>query len=175
MQHASPSSSGQGRPRSTRACRTGWRRSKLPAYLDRQLKIPTTVRNWNTVTKPSTAVSPGSSVTPRRSRSRISTTHLSREPGLLLCEEGGGPQAMTPSPTCSDLKLGLPGRPSDEALSTSVTKLVDHRGADLPQGRRRLRSLGTRRRIRLGWITVRHEQPLVAPQRGRRGRSRRAA
>ena len=26
-------------------------RSKLPAYVDRQLKIPTTVRNWNTATK----------------------------------------------------------------------------------------------------------------------------
>ena len=26
-------------------------RSKLPPYLDRQLKIPTTVRNWNTVLK----------------------------------------------------------------------------------------------------------------------------
>jgi uncharacterized protein (DUF1697 family) len=25
--------------------------AKLPAYLDRQLKVPTTVRNWNTVTK----------------------------------------------------------------------------------------------------------------------------
>jgi uncharacterized protein (DUF1697 family) len=25
--------------------------SKLPAYLDRQVKIPTTVRNWKTVTK----------------------------------------------------------------------------------------------------------------------------
>jgi uncharacterized protein (DUF1697 family) len=25
-------------------------RSKLPAYLDRQLKIPVTIRNWNTVT-----------------------------------------------------------------------------------------------------------------------------
>jgi uncharacterized protein (DUF1697 family) len=25
--------------------------SKLPSYFDRQLKIPTTVRNWNTVTK----------------------------------------------------------------------------------------------------------------------------
>jgi uncharacterized protein (DUF1697 family) len=25
--------------------------SKLPSYLDRQLKIPTTVRNWNTVSK----------------------------------------------------------------------------------------------------------------------------
>lgn len=29
----------------------GMGRSKLPAYLDRQLAIPTTVRNWNTVTK----------------------------------------------------------------------------------------------------------------------------
>jgi uncharacterized protein (DUF1697 family) len=29
----------------------GMGRSKLPPYLDRQLKIPTTVRNWNTVTK----------------------------------------------------------------------------------------------------------------------------
>jgi uncharacterized protein (DUF1697 family) len=29
----------------------GMGRTKLPAYLDRQLKIPTTVRNWNTVTK----------------------------------------------------------------------------------------------------------------------------
>ena len=29
----------------------GMGRSKLPAYLDRRLKIPTTVRNWNTVTK----------------------------------------------------------------------------------------------------------------------------
>lgn len=29
----------------------GMGRSKLPAYLDRQLKISTTVRNWNTVTK----------------------------------------------------------------------------------------------------------------------------
>jgi uncharacterized protein (DUF1697 family) len=28
----------------------GMGRSKLPAYLDRQLEIPTTVRNWNTVT-----------------------------------------------------------------------------------------------------------------------------
>lgn len=26
-------------------------RSKLPAYLDRRLKVPTTVRNWNTVAK----------------------------------------------------------------------------------------------------------------------------
>jgi uncharacterized protein (DUF1697 family) len=29
----------------------GMGRSKLPPYLDRQLKIPTTVRNWNTVLK----------------------------------------------------------------------------------------------------------------------------
>ncbi len=29
----------------------GMTRTKLPAYLDRQLKIPTTVRNWNTVNK----------------------------------------------------------------------------------------------------------------------------
>ena len=29
----------------------GMGRSKLPAYLDRRLKVPTTVRNWNTVTK----------------------------------------------------------------------------------------------------------------------------
>jgi uncharacterized protein (DUF1697 family) len=29
----------------------GLGRAKLPGYLDRQLKIPTTVRNWNTVTK----------------------------------------------------------------------------------------------------------------------------
>jgi uncharacterized protein (DUF1697 family) len=29
----------------------GMGRTKLPAYLDRQIKIPTTVRNWNTVTK----------------------------------------------------------------------------------------------------------------------------
>jgi uncharacterized protein (DUF1697 family) len=29
----------------------GMGRSKLPAYLDRRLKIPTTVRNWNTVNK----------------------------------------------------------------------------------------------------------------------------
>jgi uncharacterized protein (DUF1697 family) len=29
----------------------GMGRAKLPPYLDRQLKIPTTVRNWNTVTK----------------------------------------------------------------------------------------------------------------------------
>jgi uncharacterized protein (DUF1697 family) len=29
----------------------GMGRAKLPAYLDRELKIPTTVRNWNTVTK----------------------------------------------------------------------------------------------------------------------------
>jgi uncharacterized protein (DUF1697 family) len=29
----------------------GMGRAKLPLYLDRQLKIPTTVRNWNTVTK----------------------------------------------------------------------------------------------------------------------------
>ena len=29
----------------------GMGRSKLPGYLDRQLKIPSTVRNWNTVTK----------------------------------------------------------------------------------------------------------------------------
>jgi uncharacterized protein (DUF1697 family) len=29
----------------------GMGRSKLPAYLDRQLKIPSTVRNWTTVTK----------------------------------------------------------------------------------------------------------------------------
>jgi uncharacterized protein (DUF1697 family) len=29
----------------------GMGRAKLPTYLDRQLKIPTTVRNWNTVTK----------------------------------------------------------------------------------------------------------------------------
>jgi uncharacterized protein (DUF1697 family) len=29
----------------------GMGRSKLPAYLDRQLKVPNTVRNWNTVTK----------------------------------------------------------------------------------------------------------------------------
>ena len=28
----------------------GMGRSKLPVYLDRQLKIPTTIRNWNTVT-----------------------------------------------------------------------------------------------------------------------------
>ena len=28
----------------------GMGRSKLPAYLDRQLKIPVTIRNWNTVT-----------------------------------------------------------------------------------------------------------------------------
>lgn len=29
----------------------GMARTKLPAYLDRRLKIPTTVRNWNTVAK----------------------------------------------------------------------------------------------------------------------------
>jgi uncharacterized protein (DUF1697 family) len=29
----------------------GMGRAKLPGYLDRQLKIPTTVRNWKTVTK----------------------------------------------------------------------------------------------------------------------------
>lgn len=29
----------------------GMGRANLPGYLDRQLKIPTTVRNWNTVTK----------------------------------------------------------------------------------------------------------------------------
>jgi uncharacterized protein (DUF1697 family) len=29
----------------------GMGRAKLPSYLDRQLKIPTTVRNWNTVNK----------------------------------------------------------------------------------------------------------------------------
>jgi len=29
----------------------GMGRAKLPAYLDRQLGIPTTIRNWNTVTK----------------------------------------------------------------------------------------------------------------------------
>ncbi|HUQ40096.1 MAG TPA: DUF1697 domain-containing protein [Acidimicrobiales bacterium] len=29
----------------------GMGRTKLPPYLDRQLKVPTTVRNWNTVTK----------------------------------------------------------------------------------------------------------------------------
>lgn len=29
----------------------GMGRTKLPGYLDRQLKIPTTVRTWNTVTK----------------------------------------------------------------------------------------------------------------------------
>ena len=29
----------------------GMGRSKLPPYLDRQLKVPTTVRNWNTVLK----------------------------------------------------------------------------------------------------------------------------
>ena len=29
----------------------GMGRAKLPAYLDRRLGIPTTVRNWNTVTK----------------------------------------------------------------------------------------------------------------------------
>ena len=29
----------------------GMGRTKLPPYLDRQLKIPTTVRNWNTVNK----------------------------------------------------------------------------------------------------------------------------
>jgi uncharacterized protein (DUF1697 family) len=29
----------------------GMGQSKLPSYLDRQLKIPTTVRNWNTVNK----------------------------------------------------------------------------------------------------------------------------
>lgn len=29
----------------------GMARTKLPAYLDRQLKIPTTVRNWKTVNK----------------------------------------------------------------------------------------------------------------------------
>ena len=30
---------------------SGMGRAKLPAYLDRQLAIPTTVRNWNTVNK----------------------------------------------------------------------------------------------------------------------------
>lgn len=29
----------------------GMGRAKLPAYLDRRLKVPTTVRNWTTVTK----------------------------------------------------------------------------------------------------------------------------
>ena len=29
----------------------GMGRTKLPAYLDRKLKVPTTVRNWNTVLK----------------------------------------------------------------------------------------------------------------------------
>ena len=29
----------------------GMARTKLPGYLDRQLKIPTTVRNWSTVNK----------------------------------------------------------------------------------------------------------------------------
>lgn len=29
----------------------GMGRAKLPSYLDRQLKVPTTVRNWNTVNK----------------------------------------------------------------------------------------------------------------------------
>jgi uncharacterized protein (DUF1697 family) len=29
----------------------GMGRAKLPGYLDRQLKVPTTVRNWNTVAK----------------------------------------------------------------------------------------------------------------------------
>src|SRR4051794_15276537 len=29
----------------------GLGRAKLPAYLDRKLKVPTTVRNWNTVNK----------------------------------------------------------------------------------------------------------------------------
>jgi uncharacterized protein (DUF1697 family) len=29
----------------------GMGRAKLPAYLDRQLKVPTTFRNWNTVNK----------------------------------------------------------------------------------------------------------------------------
>lgn len=29
----------------------GMGRTKLPAYLDRKLKVPTTVRNWNTVCK----------------------------------------------------------------------------------------------------------------------------
>jgi uncharacterized protein (DUF1697 family) len=29
----------------------GMARTKLPAYLDRRLKVPTTVRNWNTVAK----------------------------------------------------------------------------------------------------------------------------
>ena len=29
----------------------GMGRAKLPAYLDRKLKVPTTVRNWNTVCK----------------------------------------------------------------------------------------------------------------------------
>jgi uncharacterized protein (DUF1697 family) len=29
----------------------GMGRAKLPGYLDRQLKVPTTVRNWNTVCK----------------------------------------------------------------------------------------------------------------------------
>ncbi|HUQ39248.1 MAG TPA: DUF1697 domain-containing protein, partial [Acidimicrobiales bacterium] len=29
----------------------GMGRTKLPPYLDRQLKVPTTVRNWNTVNK----------------------------------------------------------------------------------------------------------------------------
>jgi uncharacterized protein (DUF1697 family) len=29
----------------------GLGRSKLPPYLDRQLKVPATVRNWNTVNK----------------------------------------------------------------------------------------------------------------------------
>jgi uncharacterized protein (DUF1697 family) len=30
---------------------SGMGRAKLPGYLDRQLKVPTTVRNWNTVRK----------------------------------------------------------------------------------------------------------------------------
>lgn len=38
----------------------GMGRSKLPVYLDRQLEIPTTIRNWNTVTKLLDLVSRGS-------------------------------------------------------------------------------------------------------------------
>jgi uncharacterized protein (DUF1697 family) len=29
----------------------GMARTKVPSYLDRRLKVPTTIRNWNTVTK----------------------------------------------------------------------------------------------------------------------------
>ena len=33
------------------ASKNGMARTKLPGYLGRQLKIPMTVRNWNTINK----------------------------------------------------------------------------------------------------------------------------